>query len=353
MNEEINILAVDDEPINLALIDAAFSKFSHIKIEKASDGYEALDKLKSFDFDVVLLDISMPQMDGIEVLKTIKNSDRLKDIPILMVTANPEKEVEALNHGAIDFIPKPYDVGVLTKRTINYANLSKYTKKIINQNAILEEKVKERTKDIEKALKLAKETEYEISIRLGKASEYRDLETGAHIKRMSYYSEILARLYGLNEDECKLILYAAPLHDIGKVAIPDKILLKPAKFSDEEFEIMKTHTTLGAKILEGAEKYPVLNAGKIIALQHHEKYDGSGYPNGLKGEEIHLYGRITAIADVFDALSSKRCYKPAMELEKVLNIMQKDAGTHFDPHLIEIFIKNLDQFLEIKERFKD
>lgn len=213
--------------------------------------------------------------------------------------------------------------------------------------------VAERTSQLQSALTLAKQTEYEISIRLGRASEFRDLETGGHIKRMSHYSKLLASLCGLNEEECELVLYAAPLHDIGKVGIPDKILLKPGKFEGNEFEIMKQHTLLGAKILEGTEQYPVLKAGQIIACEHHEKWDGSGYPRGIKGEEIHLYARIIAIADVFDALSSKRVYKEAMPLEKVLSIMKKDAGTHFDPNLIELFLNNLDQFLEIKEEYKD
>jgi putative two-component system response regulator len=170
-------------------------------------------------------------MDGIEVLKQIRNNNFFKNLPILMVTANPEKEIESFEYGANDFIAKPYDIGVLVKRTINYAKLHCYTKQVVNQKDILEEKVKERTKELRQTLKLAKEAEYEISVRLGKASEYRDLETGGHIKRISLYSQTLASLYGLKEKECELILYAAPLHDIGKVGISDKILLKPARFN--------------------------------------------------------------------------------------------------------------------------
>jgi putative two-component system response regulator len=163
----------------------------------------------------------------------------------------------------------------------------------------------------------------------------------------------LAELAGLPEDEVEIVLHASPLHDIGKVGIPDNILLKPGKFDPKEFEIMKKHTVLGAKILEGAEKYPVVNAGKTIALQHHEKIDGTGYPNGLKGDEIHIYARIVSIADVFDALTSKRVYKPALDVDIAINIMKDGSGTHFDSNLLELFIKNIDEFLKIKNMFQD
>jgi putative two-component system response regulator len=350
---KIRVLAVDDEPFNLDLIEAAFIDISEVEITDAKDGFSALALLAEDSFDVILLDISMPRMNGIEVLEKIKEDDSISDIPVLMVTANPEKRNECLLKGASDFISKPYDIEELQLRTVNYAKLKKYQEKIKNTNVSLENEVKKRTLELEKSLELAKATEYEISFRLGRASEFRDLETGGHIKRMSYYSEYLARLYGLDEEECELILYAAPLHDIGKVGIPDSILLKPGRFEPDEFEIMKQHAALGAKMLENAEQYPVLKAGHIIALEHHEKYDGSGYPNGKKGKDIHLYARIVAIADVFDALSSKRVYKDAMPLEKAIEIMKNDAGSHFDPELIELFLENADGFLDIQKRFAD
>lgn len=353
MSEQYSILAVDDEPFNLDLIEAAFMDYDNIEITNAVNGQEALDILDKQSFDVVLLDISMPIMDGMEALSKIRENKNLKNIPVLMVTANTEKENEALELGASDFISKPYDIEILCARTINYAKMNHYYKLVENQKNILEEQVKERTAELESTLKLAKQTEYEISIRLGRASEFRDLETGGHIKRMSHYSKLLASLYGLNDEECELVLYAAPLHDIGKVGIPDSILLKPGKFEGNEFEIMKQHAALGARMLEGADQFPVLKAGHIIALQHHEKWDGTGYPNAIKGEDIHLYARIIAIADVFDALSSKRCYKEPMPLDKVLTIMKQDSGTHFDPELTQLFLDNLDKFLEIKERYKD
>ena len=351
--ENISILAVDDEPFNLDLIEAAFEEYSNVSLTYAENGQEALNYLDIMVFDVVLLDISMPGMDGLEVLSMIRKNPKLEQLPVLMVTANAEKEHESIVLGASDFIAKPYDIEILCARTLNYAKLNIYNKQVQNQQNILEVQVQERTMELRSALEIAKKTEYEISTRLGRASEFRDLETGGHIKRMSHYSKLLAELYGLDEEECELILYAAPLHDIGKVGIPDSILLKPGRFEGNEFEIMKQHAALGAKMLEGADEYPVLKAGRIIAMEHHERWDGSGYPNAIKGEDIHLYARIITIADVFDALSSKRCYKEPMPLEKVLEIMKSDAGTHFDPNLVELFLNSLDRFLEIKEIYKD
>ena len=353
MSDKYSILAVDDEPFNLDLIEASFIDYDNVQITNATNGQEALNYLSSMVFDVVLLDISMPVMDGIEVLKQIRSNEKLAQLPVLMVTANTEKERESIQLGASDFISKPYDIEILCARTLNYAKMNSYYKQISNQKETLEIQVEERTLQLQTALNLAKQTEYEISIRLGRASEFRDLETGGHIKRMSHYSKLLAKLCGLSDEECELVLYAAPLHDIGKVGIPDSILLKPGRFEGNEFEIMKQHAALGAKMLEGAGQFPVLQAGHVIALEHHEKYDGSGYPSGKQGEDIHLYARIIAIADVFDALSSKRVYKESMDLEKVLDIMKADSGTHFDPKLIELFLNNLDQFLEIKETYKD
>jgi len=353
VGEIYHILAVDDEPFNLELIKSVFLEYDNIDISFAQNGEEAIDMVKNNTFDVVLLDVQMPDMSGIEVLKQIRSDEKFDYLPVLMITANHELEVEALDLGANDFITKPFKVDILRSRTINYAKLSQSTRKMLTYSETLEKKVYERTKQLQESLKISKETEYEISTRLGRASESRDPETGGHIRRMSYYSKLLAELYGLSKEECEIVLYAAPLHDIGKIAIADTILLKPGQFNDEEFEIMKTHAVEGAKMLEGAERFPVIKAGHIIAMQHHEKYDGSGYPNGLKGEEIHLYARIVAIADVFDALSSKRVYKDAMPLEKVLDIMKSESGKHFDPQLIKLFLDNLDQFLKIREIFKD
>ena len=345
--QKVRILAVDDQEFNLDLIELAFMEHGEVEVVRTVNGQEALNILeKDSDFHVILLDLAMPVLDGFETLKILKSHPLWKQIPTIIVTANKEEKIRALVIGGDDFISKPYDVEEMKLRTFNYAKIKDYQDN-------LDLKVRERTAELVEALALAKKTEYEISARLGKASEYRDLETGMHIKRMSHYSAKLAQLVGLSPEEIELVLYASPLHDIGKVGIPDQILLKPGRFTPEEFEIMKLHSIIGGKMLETDGNYPVLEAGRIIALQHHEKIDGTGYPAGLVGEEIHIHARIVSIADVFDALSSERVYKKAFTVEKTLEIMQEGAGTHFDTVLLNLLVTHLDQFLSIKEAFPD
>jgi putative two-component system response regulator len=345
--QKVRILAVDDQEFNLDLIELAFMDDLHVEVVLAQNGQIALDVLeKDSNFHVILLDLAMPVLDGFGALERLKSHPLWKHIPTIVVTANKEEKIRALKLGGDDFVGKPYDVEELKLRTLNYAKIKDFQDN-------LDKKVQERTAQLSQALLQAKKTEYEISARLGKASEYRDLETGMHIKRMSHYSAKLAELAGFESDEVELILYASPLHDIGKVGIPDQILLKPGRFTPEEFEIMKLHAVLGGKMLETDGDYPVLDAGRVIALQHHEKIDGTGYPAGLAGDNIHIYARIVSIADVFDALSSERIYKKAFSIEKTLEIMQEGAGTHFDAVLLDLLIHHLDQFLEIKEAFPD
>jgi putative two-component system response regulator len=343
----IKVLAVDDQEFNLDVIQLAFMELPNVHVECAVNGQEALEVLsKNSTFHVILLDLAMPIMDGFATLEALKSNPVWSLIPVIVVTANAEEKHRALRVGASDFLSKPIDVEELKLRTLNYSKIKEYQDN-------LEDKVRERTAELQNALNFAKKTEYEISARLGKASEYRDLETGMHIKRMSHYSAKLAELAGMRSDDVELILYASPLHDIGKVGIPDQILLKPGRFTPEEFEIMKLHTTLGGKMLESEEEYPVLKAGEIIALQHHEKIDGTGYPKGLKGDEIHIFARIVSIADVFDALTSARVYKKALSVEETLKIIREGANTHFDAELVEIFMANLEEFLLIKAAFPD
>lgn len=349
----INVLAVDDEPFNLDLIELAFLDAPRVHLSKAVDGQDALNQLENFEPDVILLDLRMPVMDGLTALQKIKADPKLNTIPVIVVTANSEEKHRALSAGANDFLSKPVDVEELKLRTFNQASLRHAQKELKNINKNLDALVEQRTKELQNALTHAKETEYEISLRLGRASEYRDLETGMHIKRMSRYSARLGHLYGMTKEEEELLLYSSPLHDIGKIGIPDAILLKPGKLDEREFTLMKQHTTIGGLMLDESETYPVIHAGRFIAEQHHEKFDGTGYPKGLKGEEIHIYARIVAIADVFDALSSKRVYKPAFPLEKTLAILSEGKGTHFDPHLLDLFINNIDQFVAIQEAYPD
>ncbi|MDD5053283.1 MAG: response regulator [Sulfuricurvum sp.] len=350
----IKILAVDDQEFNLDVIELAFMESEGVTITRAVNGREALDELeKDSDYHVILLDLAMPVMNGFETLQNLKSHPIWSQIPTIVVTANSEEKHRALREGASDFLSKPIDVEELKLRTFNYAKIKEYQDSLSDINQLLEDKVSIRTLELQEALTLAKKTEYEISARLGKASEYRDMETGMHIKRMSHYSAKLAELAGLSPEEVELILYASPLHDIGKVGIPDRILLKPGRFTPEEFEIMKLHTTLGGKMLESEGHYPVIEAGRIIALQHHEKIDGTGYPLGLKREEIHMHALIVSIADVFDALSSERVYKKSFTIEQTIEILREGRGTHFEERLIDLLIDNVDQFLKIKGEFPD
>lgn len=216
----------------------------------------------------------------------------------------------------------------------------------------LENKIEEATKDIINLNKEIEDTQKEVIFRMGAIGETRSKETGNHVKRVAEYSKLLALYYGLGEDEAELLKQVSPMHDIGKVGIPDNILNKPGKFTDKEFEIMKQHSKIGYDMLSGTDK-PLLKAASIVAYEHHEKWSGGGYPRGIKGEEIHIFGRITALADVFDALGSDRCYKKKWDDEKIFTLFKEERGRHFEPKLVDIFFENLDQFLKVRDDFKD
>jgi len=354
MFEEVStILVVDDEQVNLELISAVFSDNPNILVFTATDGSEALEFLKERIPDVIVLDIRMPKVTGLEVLNYLKSNPATSSIPVIILSGDEQEKKKALNQGASDFVSKPFDAEELKLRIINNLKAKKYSDLIRDINEALQKEVMKKTKDIRDALQLAKEAEYEMVVKLGMISEFRDSETGQHIRRISYYAKLLAQLYGLSEEEQNLIFYAAPLHDVGKIGIPDNILKKPGPLTPEEFEIIKLHTTIGAKILESDPRFVTLKAGKIIAEQHHEKWNGTGYPYGLKGEDIHIYARIVAICDVFDAMTSDRVYRPAFSIEQSLDIMKKGESSHFDPVLFRIFINNFTDILKIKETFKD
>ena len=349
----VKLLAVDDEELNLDLIELTFTEIEDVEVIRAINGREALDLLPETDPDVVLLDLAMPVLNGFETMKIMKEDACLRKIPVIVITANAEEKHRALGLGADDFLAKPVDIEELKLRTFNHVRIKRFQDYLKGANEILEQRVRERTLELREALQLAHETEQEIAYRLGRAAEYRDTETGGHLQRMTHYSALLAELAGLPQEEVDLVRHAAPLHDIGKVGIPDEVLLKPGKLTEEEFALMQQHAAIGAEMLDGCERYALIHAGRIIALQHHEKYDGSGYPNGLAGEEIHLYGRIVAITDVFDALGSRRVYKPAMAVEEVLKFMASQRGRHFDPGLLDLLFDNIERFLAIKDSLPD
>lgn len=353
LNNVSTILVVDDEPINLEIVSAAFVDTSDISVITAKDGSEALELIKSKPPDLIVLDLRMPKISGIEVLDFLRSNPETITTPVIVLSGDEFERKKALQMGANDFLPKPFDVEELKIRILNNLKVKKYQDMIESLNEVLQMEVEKKTKALSEALDLAKEAEYEMVVKLGMISEFRDEETGAHIRRISFYSKLFGQLLGLSEEEQNILLYSAPLHDVGKIGIPDNILKKPGPLTPEEFEIIKLHTTIGAKILESDSRFVTLRTGKIIAEQHHEKWDGTGYPYGLTGENIHLYARIVAICDVFDAMTSDRVYRPAFSVEQTVKIMKNGRGSHFDPSLFDLFIENLQEFVKIKEAFQD
>lgn len=340
-----NILIVDDIKSNIDLL-MSLLKNEYI-FSYTTSGLNAIEMLKSRPVDLILLDIMMPEMDGYKVCKILKAEDSTKDIPVIFITALSESEDKTLGFklGAVDYITKPFDIEEVRARIQTHLNLKKAREEIQHQRAILELKVKERTKELY-------DTRLEIVYRLGRAAEYRDNDTGMHIKRMSQYCVKLGRAFGLGDEDCDLILHASAMHDVGKIGIPDAILLKPGNLTPEEWEIMKNHTTIGWEILSGHDS-PQLRMAETIALTHHEKWDGSGYPRRLKGEDIPLEGRIACICDVFDALISWRPYKKSWPVNEAVEEIKKGSGTQFEPMLVEKFVTIIDGLVEIKNEFPD
>lgn len=340
------ILIVDDNQQNLQVLGTLLMEENY-EISIAKNGKEAILEVESNRPDLILMDIMMPVMGGYEAVEKLKANENTKNIPIIFVTAMNEDadEEKGFTLGAADYITKPVRGPIVKARVKLHLSLN-------NQKRLLEQQVSERTAELHKTNRELEETRHEIIRRLGRAAEYKDNETGNHILRMSKVCNIIAEGLGLKESECKIILNASPMHDIGKIGIPDKILLKPGKLDSKEWEIMKTHVNQGVEILEGHDSN-LLKAAVEIAWTHHEKWDGSGYPNGLIGEKIPVSGRISAIADVFDALTSVRPYKKAWPVEEAVELMKSEKGKHFQPELIDIFLSKLPEILDITNNFTD
>jgi len=340
---EDRILVVDDEATNLKLLREILKE--QYTLGFAKNGVDALRLAQETSPNLILLDIMMPGMDGYEVCRRLKADLNTEEIPIIIVSALSKEfdEVEGFRLGAVDYITKPLIPAIVQERIKTHLTLQRIQKELQNQNEILEQRVEERTLDLTR-------TQAEIVDRLAVAAEYRDPETGDHIHRMSHYAAAIGQAYGLNKQQCRLLLQASPMHDIGKIGIPDAILLKPDKLNEEEWKIMKTHTEIGGQILANGDSNLMRHAQEI-ALTHHEKWNGMGYPNGLQGEEIPLWGRISAIGDVFDALTSKRPYKEPWPVERAFQVITEDSGQHFDPQLVELFLSIKPEILRIKERF--
>jgi putative two-component system response regulator len=345
--QNATILIVDDQMTNIMLLESILQNAGYTHIHTTQDPNQVVPLFKELNPDLICLDICMPELNGFQVMGQLKIIHQKGYLPILVLTSEEDREtrLRALESGAKDFLHKPFDKIEVLMRIRNLLEASLLNKAVSQQNEILEETVKVRTREL-------KETQLDVVHRLARAAEYRDNETGCHIVRMSHYATVLGRACGMTEEECDLLFHATPMHDVGKLGIPDRILLKPGKLTTEEFDIMKQHTVIGANLLSGSQS-EVLQMGEVIALTHHEKWDGSGYPNRIAGEDIPLIGRICAIADVFDALSSIRCYKDNWPLEKTLKEIRSQAGKHFDPNLVRLFEELLPLIIDIQRTHTD
>lgn len=344
---DLQILIVDDEPSNLKLMERMLRGQGYQHLKLVGDPRDVLGAYQTDRPDLILLDVNMPHLDGYQVMQQLQALEDPLLPPIIILTAQNGKDylLRSLALGARDFISKPFDVNELIMRVRNLLEAQLAHRLLLDQKNMLEEMVRARTEELH-------HTRLEIVQRLGKAAEYRDEETGNHILRMSHTSALLARALGWSEAECDLLLNASPMHDIGKIGIPDAILRKPGKLDADEWAIMQTHAEIGAKLLDGDDS-TLMQMARDIAWCHHEKWDGSGYPRGLAGESIPMAARIAALADVFDALTSERPYKQAWSIDEAMRWIKDGSGRHFDPQLPDLFEQNLPEILRIRERFSE
>ncbi len=364
---DAKIVVVDDEPLNIKVVSRLLRIEGYNHFVSTSDAREAMKLICSEAPDIVLLDLMMPHLSGLEILSSIRNDEAIAHIPVVILTASTDDQtrVEALRRGANDFLNKPIDHNELAPRVGNLLALKRHQDQLREYSKELEFAVRKRTAELEASRR-------ELLHCLARASEYRDDDTGHHVLRVGKYARLIAEGLGLDDGYVELIEQAAQLHDVGKIGIADAILKKPGKLTEDEFELMQSHAALGKRVLQpispaeeqalrqhtdiGAKVLsvahsPVLDMACRIALTHHEWWDGTGYPLGLQGEDIPLEGRITAVADVFDALSTKRCYKAAFPIEKCFGILTEEAGSHFDPRVVEAFFSRRAEIVEVQLRY--
>ncbi|MBP2305687.1 response regulator [Azospirillum melinis] len=343
----MNILIVDDDRTNLFIMAAIVRRLDDAEPVTMESPLDAAEWLRGNEPDLILLDQMMPEMDGIELLRHIRDDARLDTVPVVMITANTAVDirVRALDEGCSDFLTKPVVVPEVQARLRNLLALR-------HSRALLRDRAALLAAEVERVTAALQRQGEELVNRLSRAAEYRDPETGAHIERMALYSQLVAEAAGCGGAFAQELMKAAPMHDIGKIAIPDMILLKPGRLSPEEMTVMRQHAAIGHRILADSP-IPLLRLAAEIALSHHEKFDGSGYPNGLAGPDIPLSGRIVAIADVFDALTSTRPYKRSWKLEEARTYMVENRGGHFDPALLDAFLSRWEEVCRIHHENAD
>jgi len=350
-HQKPQVLVVDDEKLVADTVGLMVSNAGY-PCKVAGSAKEALEFLAKEEFALMITDIMMPEYDGLWLIERALSLYPELAIVVLTGLASIDLAVSCLKSGAYDFLTKPisYNVLEVTIEKVLEKRRLKLSLKYYQHH--LEEMVRERTAQLERAHREIKSLQLELIYRLVLAAEYKDKTTANHLQRIAHYSAIIARNIGLGAQDVEDIFYAAPMHDVGKIGIPDKILLKPGELTPEEQEIMKQHTIIGARILAGSG-YRLLQKAEKIALTHHEKYDGTGYPQGLKEKEIPIEGRIVAIADVFDALTFPRPYKLAYKWEEALDIIYKERGTHFDPQLIDVFLAAKNEIFAIYQKYHE
>jgi putative two-component system response regulator len=360
-------MVVDDEPTNVKIVRRLLELEGFSQFVTTTDGRKAMTLIRDERPDCVLLDLMMPFVTGLDVLDEMRHDPATAHIPAIILTAVTDHKIrcEALQRGATDFLNKPVDPAELAPRVVNVLTAKIYQDQLLQYNQNLEAAVRERTRQLEQAYR-------EIGLVLARAAEYRDNDTGLHVVRVGRYARLIGEALGIVGDAADLLERAAQLHDVGKIGIPDAILLKPGRLTDEEFSLMKLHCAFGDRILQpcadddalsgdGREgsapaasgATPLLVLAHRIAMSHHEHWDGTGYPSGLKGDAIPLEGRITAVADVFDALSSKRCYKDSFPVDECFATMAEKRGNHFDPQVLDAFLSRRDDVVDVLMRFAD